>query len=111
MAKYLILFNAPLPASKFMAQSSPEQRQAGMDSWMAWKEEADKTVKFEFGMPIEAVSRITPEGTTESDNVASGYAIIEGDREAVVKALETHPHLKRPDATIDLLEMLSMPGQ
>ena len=110
MPKYLILFNAPMPAGEFMDQSSAEQKQAGMKAWMDWKEEADKTVGFEFGMPVQVVDRITPDAVVESDNTASGYAIMEGDKDKVADALKTHPHLKRPGATIDVLEMLGMDG-
>jgi hypothetical protein len=110
VTKFLILYNAPIPASKFMAQSSPEQRQAGMKAWIDWKDALDTSLSFEFGMPVEAVGRLTPSGVEESDNIASGYAIMEGEaKAAVIDALKTHPHLKRPEATIDVLEMLSMP--
>jgi hypothetical protein len=40
-----------------------------------------------------------------------GYSIVEGDsKEAIVELLRTHPHLKRAGASIDLLEMITMPG-
>jgi hypothetical protein len=111
MSKYLVLYNATVPASEFMAQSSPEQMKAGMADWMAWRDEVVKTMKFEFGMPVQALSRITPDGVTDSNNQTSGYSIMESDsKEAVLEALKKHPHLQRPGATIDVLEMLVMPG-
>ena len=85
--------------------------QASMAEWIAWKQEADKTFKVEFGLPLEAVSRITPDGANASDSQASGYSIVEGDsKDAVINLIKTHPHLKRDGAYIDVLEMLSMPG-
>lgn len=108
MPKYMILHNAPEHAAEFMARFTPEERQAGMDAWIAWKAEADKTVKFEFGMPLQPVARITPDGETEINSEVSGYSMIEADsKEAVVAALRNHPHLGREGATLDILELVS----
>jgi hypothetical protein len=35
---------------------------------------------------------------------------MEGDRDAVIDVLKSHPHLKRNGASIDGLEMLSLLG-
>ena len=111
MTKYMILHNAPEPAGEFMDSSSPEQRQSGIDAWMAWRDEAVKKVQFEFGMPMEAVARITPEGATNSDNQASGYSMIEAEsKDPVIEVLLNHPHLDRPGATLDVFEIIPMTG-
>jgi hypothetical protein len=110
MAKFLILFNSTASASELMANATPEEIKASMDEWIKWRDEAVKTVKFDWGMPVQAVSRVNTSEVTSSDNPASGYAIMEGEREVIASLLKSHPHLKRPEAYIDLLEMLSMPG-
>lgn len=111
MAKYMILYNSTMAAADIMANSSPEQMKASMDEWSKWKDEAVKTVKFDFGMPLQAVRRVMPGIVTDSDNQASGYSIMESDsKDAIIELLKTHPHLKRQGASIDVLEMLSMPG-
>jgi hypothetical protein len=62
-------------------------------------------------MPLQAVSRVTADGVGDSDSQVSGYSIVEGgSKDAVTDLLKTHPHLKRPGASIDVLEMLPMPG-
>ena len=38
-----------------MADSTPEDVQESMAAWIAWRDEAVKTVKFEFGLPLQAV--------------------------------------------------------
>lgn len=111
MPKYMILFNAPEPAKEQMARSTREQMQTSMAAWLAWKDEAEKTVGFAFGNPLQAVARVTPTEAGESDNQASGYAMIEADsKELVVEVLRNHPHLQRDGATIDILEVVTMPG-
>jgi hypothetical protein len=97
--------------SEFMVRNTPEERQAGLDAWLKWKAVAEKTVKFEFGAVIQAVQRIGQGGLTESPNQASNFAFAEADtKDEVVNALQSHPHLKREGASIDVLELLSMPG-
>jgi hypothetical protein len=111
VAKYMILFNSDATARELMANASPEEMKASMDEWVKWRDEAIKSVKFEFGLPLQAVNSISPEAATESRNPASGYATIEGDsKDVITQLLKTHPHLKRTGSSIDLLEMIPMPG-
>ncbi|MCX6728652.1 MAG: hypothetical protein NTV39_02705 [Candidatus Saccharibacteria bacterium] len=111
MSKYMILHNAPEPSGEFMAHSSPEDMKRGMDDWMRWKDEAEKTVKFEFGMPLQAVARIYTDKVTDSDNPAGGYSMIEADsKQQVIDVLRNHPHLGRMGTSIDVLEIIPMPG-
>ncbi len=111
MAKFMVLYNSTTTATELMASATPEQMKAGMDEWIQWRDEVSKTAQFDFGMPLQAVSRVTPDGVTESDNPASGYSIMEGEsKETIAELLRTHPHLKRDGATIDVFEMISMPG-
>lgn len=110
MSRFLIIFNAPEPMSAFMARFTPEERQAGMEAWSSWKAEADKTIAFEFGAVVQSVGCIEQQTVTESPNQATNYAFAEAEsKEAVITALQNHPHLARQDATIDVLECLSMP--
>ncbi len=112
MAKFMVLYSSTVPASEVMANSTPEEMKASMEQWMAWREEAQKTVKaVDFGTPLQSVSHLSSDGVTEGANQTSGYSIIEGEsKDAVVAVLTTHPHLQRSGNSIDVLEMLSMPG-
>jgi len=111
MAKFMVLYSSTASASQLMANATPEQMKASMSEWMKWKDNASKAAKIDFGMPLQAVSHITPEATSDSSSQVSGYSIVEGDSKgAIAKLLQTHPHLKRSGASIDLLEMLAMPG-
>jgi hypothetical protein len=112
MAKYMILYNSDVRSSDRMSESTPEEMEAGMQSWLKWRDEASKDFKVDFGLPLQAVSRITTEGVTDSNIPVSGYSLVEGDSmDKLLELLQTHPHLNMvPGASIDVLEMLPMPG-
>jgi len=111
MSKYMILYNSPVSVRDLMADSIPEDMQESMAEWVAWKDEAVKTVKFEFGLPLQAVSQVTKDDIKDSNSLVSGYSTIEGgSKQAVLDLVKSHPHLKRQGASIEVLEMLPMPG-
>lgn len=111
MAKFLILFESDMSADDLMASATPEEMQASMKEWMVWADEANKTVKFEFGLPLRAVNKVTTNGVEAADSRISGHAFMEADsKEAITSLLTSHPHLKRGGSSIDVLELLSMPG-
>lgn len=111
MPKYMILYNSELEASEVMASTTPKEMQASMAEWIAWRDEASKSLKVEFGLPLQSVGRMTSEAVTVSDSNISGYSTVEGEsKQAVTDILKTHPHLKRSDSSIELLEMLPIPG-
>ncbi|HUD81263.1 MAG TPA: hypothetical protein VMR08_01375 [Patescibacteria group bacterium] len=107
----MILYNSPVSARDLMADSTPEDVQESMAAWIAWRDEAVKTVKFEFGLPLQAVSQVTKDGLKDSNSLVSGYSMIESDsKQTVLDLVKSHPHLKRQGASIEVLEMLPMPG-
>lgn len=111
MAKYMVLYSSTMKASEVMASATPEQMKASMDEWMAWREAASKVAEVEFGMPMQAISRIDQDGVTDSSSQVSGYALAVCDsKDALLEVLKSHPHLKRTESSIDVFEMLSMPG-
>jgi hypothetical protein len=93
-----------------MANATPEEMQASMAEWMAWRDEAVKSTKFDWGMPLQGVSQVTTSEIKATSSNVSGYSTMEGDKDTITELLRSHPHLKRPGATIDVLEMLPMPG-
>jgi hypothetical protein len=111
MAKYMILYNSSAQAADLMANASSEQMKASMDEWISWRNEASSRVKVEFGLPLQPVSHVTPSGVAPSNSKTSGYSIMESeDKDVIMDLLKIHPHLKRDGASIDVLEMLLMPG-
>lgn len=112
MGKFLILYNSTAKASEVMANATPEDMKAGIDEWMKWKNDVSKTFKVDFGLPVQSVGMVSNDGTEgESSSLVNGYSIVEGgSREELLEALKSHPQLKRPGSSIDVFEMLAMPG-
>ena len=110
MAKFMVFYISKTAAAQQMADANPEEMKASMDEWIQWKDETSKTISVEFGMPLQPTNSISAAGVGEAHTPVSGYSILEGDKDAIIEALKNHPHLKRPDSAIELLEFLSMPG-
>jgi len=110
MAKFLVLYNSPMSASEVMANASPEEAKAGMDAWMAWAQKAGDAV-LDLGAPLESRTHMESGSTTDGTNQTSGYSIVQADSvDAATDLLAEHPHLTVPGNTIDVFELLSMPG-
>ena len=104
MAKYLVLYRSGMTAAEQMAQSTPEQAQAGMDAWMGWAEQAGDAV-VDLGTPLAVV-----EAGGDSGDPIGGYSILQAEsHDALGKILEGHPH-RTTGGTIETLECLQMPG-
>lgn len=111
MPRFLVLFKSTLSAEELMSSATPEQIQAAMEEWSTWKDNLDTTIGFEWGMPLQIVNEVDNGGVHTGSSPVAGYAIMQGDKEAIAEVLRSHPHLKRDGASIDLLQMMSMPGQ
>ena len=110
MAKYLVLYSSPIPAAEMMANTSPEQAQAGMDAWMAWAQKNGNGI-VDLGVPLGSNMQVTEGSSSPGSSRASGYSIIQADSLAAAAAmLEDHPHFHTPGGTIEVFEFLSMPG-
>jgi hypothetical protein len=104
VTKYLVLYRSSITAGEQMAQSTPEQAQAGMDAWTAWAEQAGDAV-VDLGTPVEVV-----ETGGDSGDPIGGYSILQAEsNQALGKVLENHPH-KAMGGTIETLECLRIPG-
>jgi hypothetical protein len=113
MKKFMVLYQSSASATEVMANSTSEEMQASMAEWGKWKEKVEAGGgTFEWGMPLQGGKHLTSDGTvTDSKSEASGYSILGAESaDAAVELLKDHPHLKRPDASIELLEFIPMPG-
>ena len=110
MNRYLVLYNSPISAADLMENSTPEDMKAGMDAWNEWGQKAGDAL-VDFGLPLGASNRVEGGSASAGTSQATGFSIVQADSlEAATKLLEDHPHLHQPDATIDVIETLPVPG-
>lgn len=111
MKKFLVLYRAPTTSFDQMKNATPEQMKAGMDAWMAWaKKTSEATI--DFGAPLGKSQMVKPgEQPAEHRNDLGGYSILQGEsKEAIAKLMDGHPHFQTPGGTIEVIEILPVPG-
>jgi hypothetical protein len=110
MAKFLVLYKAPAASFEQMMKATPEQQKAGMDAWNAWGKKAAASI-VDMGAPLGKTLKVTPGGSSPTRNDLGGYSIMQGEsKEAVAETLKGHPHFMTPDGTIEIVDLLEMPG-
>ncbi len=110
MKKFLVLYRAPATAFEMMQKATPEQQKAGMDAWMAWGQKAAGTI-VDMGSPLGKSLHVTPEAASPVPNDLGGYSILQAEtKEALAESLKGHPHFMMPGGTIDVIEVMPMPG-
>jgi hypothetical protein len=104
MSKFMILYRAPQSAREQLANSTPEQMEAGMAAWQTWANKVGYAIS-DLGSPLAHTTHVGP-GTASGDGV-TGYSILEaGSADEVETILDGHPHLSMPGASIEVLELI-----
>ena len=111
MKKFLVLYKASASAFNQMKSSTPEQQKAGMDAWMAWGKKSAASI-VDMGAPLGKSLRVTKDGAAApASNDFGGFSILQAEsKEALAKTLDGHPHFMMPDSTIEIVELMAMPG-
>src|SRR5439155_24859161 len=100
MAKFLVLYMAPMSFEQQMANATPEQMQAGMEPWMAWFGKYRKEIT-DMGSPLAHGRHVTASGASDSQSQIAGYSFIEAnDMEAARGVGAAHPHFLEPGNAI-----------
>lgn len=108
MGKYMVLYRSSATAGEQMG-ADPEQAAAGMKLWMDWAARAADAL-VDLGSPLNEAGTVPSGGGTGGSHIG-GYSIMQADSvDAVNTLLEGHPHLHAPDASIEVLEILQVPG-
>jgi hypothetical protein len=108
--KFLVLYKAPASAFEQMMKATPEQQKAGMDAWMAWSQRAAASI-VDLGAPLGKSLRVAKSGASPTTNDLGGYSILQAEsKEALAEPLKEHPHFMTPDGTIEIVEIMPMPG-
>jgi hypothetical protein len=110
MKKFLVLYKASAAAFAQAMKSTPEQQKAGMDAWMAWGKKAASSI-VDMGAPLGKAIRVTPTGMSPVTNDLGGYSILQAaSKEALADTLKGHPHFMMGDSSIEITELMAMPG-
>ena len=112
MKKFLVLYMANRAEfEKMMKNSTPEQQKKGMEAWMKWMND-NKASIVEGGAPLGKTKRVDANGTSNTKNEIGGYSVVQAEsHDAATKIFgKDHPHLKMPDAWIEIIEVMPLPG-
>jgi hypothetical protein len=111
MKKFLVLYKASTSGFDQMRSATPEQQKAGMEAWMAWGQKAASAI-VDMGAPLGKSLRVAKSGDASTvSNDLGGYSVLQAEsKEAMVEMLKGHPHFLTPDGTIEVIEMMAIPG-
>ncbi len=111
MKKFLVLYKASQSGFEQMKNATPEQQKAGMDAWMTWMKKAQSFI-VDMGSPLGSSARVDKNGHAEATkNDLGGYGVLQAEsREALARALEGHPHFMTPGGSIEIVEIMPIPG-
>ncbi|HYK08983.1 MAG TPA: hypothetical protein VEW42_05785 [Candidatus Eisenbacteria bacterium] len=110
MKKFLLLYTAPTEVREQMQNATPEEMKEGMNAWVEWfKQVGDNIV--DKGMPLGNAMTVTKEGEMPGNVKFVAYTVIQAeDLDGALKAAKMSPHLEREGATVEVHEMMPMPG-
>ena len=112
MKKFMVIYMASgADFEKMMRNSTPEQRNKGMEAWMKWMNE-NKTSLVDGGAPLGKTKRVDSNGASNTKNEIGGYSVVQAEtHDAATKMFgKEHPHLQVPGAWIEIVEIMPMPG-
>jgi hypothetical protein len=78
---------------------------------MAWSKKAAGSI-VDMGAPLGKSLRVTKGGgVSPTTNDLGGYSVVQGEsKEAVAQSLKEHPHFLTPDGSIEVIELMAIPG-
>ena len=112
MKKFLVLYKASTQAfEQMMKSSTPEQQKAGMDAWMKWSKQAGSSL-VDMGGPLGKSLKVAKGGAASPVvNDLGGYSIMQAEsKEALAATMKEHPHFMMPDSSIEIVELMPIPG-
>ena len=111
MKKFLVLYKASADGFQQMMKATPEQQKAGMAAWMSWSQKAASSI-VDMGGPLGKSLRVTKGGdASQITNDLGGYLIMQGEsKESLAATMKDHPHFMTPDASIEIVELMAIPG-
>ena len=112
MKKFMVLYMASgAEFEKMMKSSTPEQQKKGMEMWMKWMNENQKSL-IDGGAPLGKTKRVDSKGVSSTKNEIGGYSIIQAESHDVASKIfdHNHPHLQMPGTWVEIIEVMPIPG-
>jgi hypothetical protein len=112
MKKFLVLYKASTEAfQQMMKSATPEQQKAGMEAWMTWSKKAASSI-VDMGSPLGKSVCVAKGGAVSPvANDLGGYSVMQAEsKEALAATMKEHPHFMMPDSSIEIIELMPVPG-
>ncbi len=112
MKKFLVLYKASTESfQRMMKSSTPEQQKAGTELWMKWSKQAASSI-VDMGGPLGKSVRVAKGGAVSPVvNDLGGYSIMQAEsKEALAASMKDHPHFMMPESSIEIVELMPIPG-
>ena len=111
MKKFLVLYKASQSGFEQMKKSTPEQQKAGMEAWMSWSKKVGSSL-VDMGGPLGKSVRVAKGGAVSPvTNDLGGYSVMQAEsKEALAATMKEHPHFMMPDGSIEIIELMPIPG-
>jgi len=115
MKRFFALFSIPASVvDEWRKNTPPEKMKIAsdemMDAWKKWMTDHEKDL-VDKGSPLGKTKRVTADGVSDLRNDLNWYLILEAEsHEAASKTFTDHPHLRIPEASIEVMEIPDRPG-
>jgi hypothetical protein len=111
MKKFLVLYKASSDAFQQMSKATPEQQKAGMAAWMTWSQKAAASI-VDMGGPLGKAVRVVKDGdVSQISNDLGGFSVMQAEsKEALAATMKDHPHFMMGDSSIEIVELMPIPG-
>ena len=112
MKKFLVLYRMDMAEmQKMMASTSAEERKKSMGEWEVWMKKKMNSFA-DSGAPVGKTKQVAASGATDIKNDIGGYSIVQAEsHEAAAALFADSPHLTMPKATVEVMEIMPMPGR
>ena len=95
---------------KMMASTSAEDRKKSMGEWEVWMKK-NMASFVDSGAPVGKTKQTTKAGVADIKNDIGGYSIVQAEsHEAAATLFANSPNLTMPGATVEVMEIMPMPG-
>jgi len=111
MTKFVVLYIGSMSAESQIAESTPEQAEAGMKAWTDWAARTGDAL-VDFGTPLGVGKVVSGSGVSDTTTGVGGYSILQADDlDAAAELVKDHPHfMSGGESSIQIYPALDIPG-